>query len=68
MKKKPPKSLIEAYKKIYSADWESEELYEKYRQEVEKHLGKKKSKDRAETGKLLIDLYRIVNNIGDGEN
>ena len=52
-----PKLLIEAFNKASDNEWEDSKLYDAYRKEAEKYLGK--SAPSIEFAKLVVPLARL---------
>ena len=59
-RKKFPEELVEAFVAISMVHWESDELYEKYKEEATKFLGETKIKDPIESGRLVVNLARAT--------
>jgi hypothetical protein len=59
-KNKFPKKLVDLYKELVRTKFDDDEIYEKYKKEANKFLGRNKKDDRLETGKLIVQLHRYV--------
>ena len=66
-RKKFPKELLDAFIAVKNSKWENEELYEEYLIESRRFLGEEKSKDRIESGTLVVLLTRATLDIYDGK-
>jgi len=62
LKKKFPKELLDVFIAVKESDWD-EEVYEEYVIEARRFLGEEKADDRIESGKLVVQLSKIIMNM-----
>lgn len=58
-----PGSLVKAFVAVSSDRWENETLYNKYKKEALKYLGKEKIEDPIESGRLVVRLAKATSDI-----
>jgi len=65
-RKKLPKELIDAYLAVKESGWEDEDLYQLYKIEADKYLGKV-ADDRLESGRLVVVLAKATMDLYNGK-
>lgn len=58
-----PPSLVKAFVAVSSNRWQDERLYNKYKKEALKYLGKEKLEDPIESGRLVVKLAKATMDI-----
>ena len=57
---KIPESLFSAFVRVCMKDWENEQANQKYYEELENYLGKKKFKEELEQVKMVVKLTKVL--------
>lgn len=60
LENKFPAALVKAFIAVSEDNWDSDKLYNAYKKQVIKYLGKAKAEDSIEAGKLIVQLARLT--------
>ena len=58
MSKPVPPSLLDAYRQVSATQWEDDELYQRYKEQMEEYLGTS-TREALNEGRLIVCLNRM---------